>query len=101
MERQQLAKTIAEQPASSRERDILEMDLEYLTELHKANNAYPLAPECMVVQKEWMSKYQLDLLGIRMAPVEVDKLVPNLRNKDCYVLQYRNLQLYMSGHASD
>ena len=31
-----------------------------------------------------------------MAPVEVEKLVPNLYNKDRYVLHYRNLLLYMS-----
>ena len=31
-----------------------------------------------------------------MAPTEVEKLVPNLHNKDCFVLNYRNLQLYMS-----
>ena len=93
---QQLAKTIAEQPADSQE-GILEVDLEYPTELHKAHNAYPLAPERMVVQKEWMSEYQHDLLdGVGVAPTEVEKLVPNLRNKDRYVLHYRNLQLYVS-----
>ena len=27
-------------------------------------------------------------------PTEVEKLVPNLRNKDRYVLHYRNVQLY-------
>ena len=31
-----------------------------------------------------------------MAPTEVEELVPNLYNKDRYVLHYRNLQLYMS-----
>ena len=31
-----------------------------------------------------------------MAPTEVEKLVPNLHNKDCYVLHCQNLQLYMS-----
>ena len=36
------------------------------------------------------------LLGVWVAPTEVEKLVPNLRNKDRYVLLYRNLQLYMS-----
>ena len=46
-----LAKTIADHPADSRE------------ELHKKHNAYPLAPERMVVQKEWMSEYQHDLIG--------------------------------------
>ena len=29
------------------------------------------------------------------APTEVEKLVPNIRNKSRYVLHYRNLQLYM------
>ena len=31
-----------------------------------------------------------------MAPTEVEKLVLNLRNKDRYVLHYRNLQLHTS-----
>ena len=52
---QQLAKTIAEQPADSPEGYILEVDLEYPEDLHEAHN--PLAPERMVVQKEWMSEY--------------------------------------------
>ena len=93
---QQLAKTIAEQPADSPEGYILEVDLEYPEDLHDAHNAYPLAPECMMVQKKWMSEYQHNLLGVGAAPTEVEKLVPNLHNKDCYVLHYRNLQLYMS-----
>ena len=48
-----------------------------------------------MVQKKWMSDYQHNLLGVGAALTEVEKLVPNLRNKDCYVLHYRNLQLYM------
>ena len=32
----------------------------------------------------------------RGAPTEVEKLVPNLRNKERYVLHYRSLQLYLS-----
>ena len=48
-----------------------------------------------MVQKKWMSDYQHDLLGVGAAPTEVE-LVSNLRNKDRYVLHYRNLQLYMS-----
>ena len=43
-----------------------------------------------------MSEYQHNLLGVGVAPTEVEKLVPNLRNKDRYVLHYRNLQLYTS-----
>ena len=49
-----------------------------------------------MVPKEWLSDYQHDLLGVGVAPIEVEKLVPNLHNKDRYVLHYRNLQLYMS-----
>ena len=68
---QQLAKTIAEQPADSPEGYILEVDLEYPEELHDAHNSYPLAPESMMVQKEWMSEYQHNLLGVGVAPTEV------------------------------
>ena len=93
-DRQHLAKTIAEQPADGPEGFMV--DLEYPENLHKAHNAYPLAPERMVVQKKWMSEYQHNLLGAVVAPTEVEKLVPNLHNKNLYVLHYRNLQLYMS-----
>lgn len=72
------------------------MDLEYPLDLHEAHIAYPLAPEHMVVSKEWFSEYQLGLIGARGAPSKVEKLVPNLRDKGRYVLHYRNLQLYMS-----
>ena len=88
-----LAETITEHPADSHEGYILEVDLEYPGELHNVHNAYPLAPERMVVKKEWMSEYQHELLD---AGVEVEKLVPNLYNKNSYVLHYRNLQLYLS-----
>ena len=76
---------------------ILEVDLEYPEELQDAHNAYPLPPERMVVQQKWMSECQHNLLGVGVAPTEVEKLVPSLRNKDRYVLHYRNLQLYMYG----
>ena len=93
---QQLAKTIAEQPADGPEGFIPEVNLEYPGDLHNAHNAYPLALERMVVQKKWMSEYQHNLLGVGVAPTEVEKLVPTLHNKDRYVLYYRNQQLYMS-----
>ena len=86
---QQLAKTIAEHPA-----DNPEVDLEYTEDLHDVYNAYRLAPEwfrrigCQIINT--------NSLALRLAPTEVEKLVPNLRNKDRYVLHYRNLQLYMS-----
>ena len=55
---EQLAKTMADHPADDPEGFILEVDLEYPEDLHNAHNAYPLAPERMVVQKKWMSEYQ-------------------------------------------
>ncbi len=48
---------------------------------------YPLAPKRMVVQQEWMSEYQFGLLGVGEAPTEIEKLVPNLRDRERYVLQ--------------
>ena len=89
----ELAGKIQDQPADGPEGFILEVDLEYPQELHDRHNAYPLAPERMVVQKKWMSEYQHGLLGASSA--EVEKLVPNLRDKNHYVLHYRNLQLYL------
>ena len=74
---------------------ILEVDLEYPEELHEEHNAYPLAPECMSVEKDWLSPYQLNLLG--NSPLhKIEKLVPNLRKKEKYIVHYRNLQLYLS-----
>ena len=41
-------------------------------------------------------EYQHDLLCVGVALTEVVKLVPNLRDKERYVLHYRNLQLYLN-----
>ena len=56
---------------------ILEVDLEYPSELHDLHNDYPLAPETMKINR-------------------VNKLTPNLRNKTKYILHHRNLGLYLS-----
>jgi len=87
-----LADSVENLPADCPEGFILEVDLEYPEELHDEHDAYPLAPERLVVQKEWLSDYQLGL----QSGTEVEKLVPNLRDKERYVLHYRNLQLYLS-----
>ncbi len=55
---------------------ILEVDLEYPTELHDKHNEYPLAPERLTIGK-------------------VEKLVPNLNNKIRYVIHHENLKLYL------
>ena len=56
---------------------VLEVDLEYPSELHDLHNDYPLAPESVKINK-------------------VNKLTPNLNNKTKYVLHHRNLKLYLS-----
>ena len=55
---------------------ILEVDLEYLHDLHDLHNDYPLAPE------------QLEMNG-------VTKLIPNLYNKEKYVVHHETLKLYV------
>ena len=55
---------------------ILEVDLEYPKELHDLHNDYPLAPERINCDK-------------------VEKLIPNLRDKEKYVIHYKNLKQYL------
>ena len=76
---------------------ILEVDLEYPEELHDFHNDYPLAPEKILITDDMLSKYCKDLKEKEnISSGRVHKLVPNLRNKEKYVLHYRNLQLYLS-----
>jgi hypothetical protein len=75
----------------------LEVDLDYPEELHDEHNDYPLAPERMIVTPEMASPYNIDLSeknGMKLTACE--KLVPNLMNKERYVLTMRNLKLYLS-----
>ena len=86
---------ILQHPINDKVGYICEVDLEYPKELHQMHNDYPLAPEKLEVQKEWLSKYQQDLNPTKSC-LKVKKLVPNLMPKQKYVLHYRNLQLYIS-----
>jgi hypothetical protein len=56
---------------------ILEVDLEYPDDLHELHNEYPLAPERIMVNK-------------------TEKLIPNLNNKEKYVLHHTNLKQYLN-----
>ena len=56
---------------------ILEVDSEYPEELHDLHNEYPLAPESLNVGN-------------------VDKLIPNLMNKERYIIHGDNLLFYES-----
>ena len=76
---------------------ILEVNLEYPSELHNLHNDYPLAPEKLKINQNMLSKYYSDIAnkyGVKIG--EVIKLIPNLGNKKNYVIHYRNLQLYIS-----
>ena len=76
---------------------IIEVDLEYLDELHQLHNDYPLAPEQLAISYDMLSDYCkkiADEYGIK-AP-DAKKLIPNSGSKTNYVVHYRNLQLYLS-----
>ena len=76
---------------------ILEVDLESCKKLHNSHSDYPLAPEKLKIILDMLSKYSSDIAnkcGIKVC--EVNKLVPNLRDKIKYVVHYRNLQYYLS-----
>ena len=76
---------------------MLEIDLEYRSELHDSHNDYPLAPEKLEISQNMLSSYCSDIVdeyGIKIGGV--NKLVPNLDNKSKYAVHYRNLQLYLS-----
>ena len=47
--------------------------IEYPAELHKEFNAYPLAPEKIAVEKEWLSEYQTNLMR------------PSRKKRSCYL----------------
>ncbi|XP_041351368.1 uncharacterized protein LOC121370296 [Gigantopelta aegis] len=76
---------------------ILEVDLDYPQELHDLHNEYPLAPEKMTVTEDMLSPYASQLLKeLDMSGISTEKLIPNLRQKERYVVHYRNLKLYIS-----
>ena len=75
----------------------LEVDLEYPDELHEFHNDFPLAPEKFAVSSNMLSKYCQTIADKYKIKVgDVKKLISNLGNKTNYVVDYRNLQLYLS-----
>ena len=69
----------------------LQVDLEYPEALHDLHNDYPLCPETMEVKEisPW-SQGLADKLDLHSAKVQ--KLVPNLNDKNGYVIHYRALK---------
>ena len=69
---------------------ISEVHLKYPNELHELHNDYPLITDILSNYcKSIADKYDIKVGDIK-------KLIPNLGNKNKYVLHYRNLQLYLS-----
>ena len=60
---------------------ILEVDLEYPSELHELHNDYPLVPEKLEINQNMLSKYSFYIAnkyGIKIGGI--NKLAPNLGN---------------------
>ena len=75
---------------------ILEVDLEYPQELHDLHNDYPVCPEKVRVSNDMLSGYCKEIAEKYNKSIGlVSKLIPTLRDKEEYVLHYRNLQLYL------
>jgi hypothetical protein len=76
---------------------VFEVDLNYPMTLHDSHSDYPLAPESFKIEPEMLSNYQKELLTkLGMKEGSSIKLVPNLFDKENYVVHYRNLQLYLA-----
>lgn len=75
----------------------MEVDLEYPKELRDLHNDYPLAPESVLITPDIRSAYS-EKMGedLEYKPAKVKKLVPNLNDKNKYILHYRNLKLYLN-----
>jgi len=81
---------------------LLKVKLKYPQNLHDKHNDYPLAPEKKDIKvKEILNYNKIILQNISAKElddesIESSKLVPNLNDKDDYVLDFRNLQFYIS-----
>ena len=76
---------------------ILECDLEYCIKVHDLHNDYPLCPEKIEISSDMLSRYCSDIANkYEVKVVGVKKLIPNLGDKVKYVVDYKNLQYYLS-----
>ena len=70
---------------------VLEVDFEYPKELPELHNYYLLAPDKIEIKNQILSKYQLMIADFYKIPINnVKKLVPNIFEKEKYLLHYEN-----------
>ena len=74
-----------------------EVDFEYPDELHDKHNDFPLAPESMI-PKQW-SEYMCSVGSLDRNDdpkySKVPKLIPNLNDKENYVIHHQALKTYL------
>ena len=75
----------------------LEVDLEYPDELRELHNDFPLAPKICAVSSDMLSNYCKEIADKYEIKVsDVKKSISNLGNKTNYVVNCKNIQLYIS-----